>query len=78
MIRYLTISILLFVCLIIIIKNRKKFKHINDIIGDDPVPIFIFCMVMLISLFWLFILPALFIAGILYMAYLLFKKLTGL
>jgi hypothetical protein len=75
---YLTISILLFVCLIIIIKNRKKFKHINEYIGDEPVPIFIFCMVMLISLFWIFILPSLFIAGILYTAYLLFKKLTGL
>lgn len=73
---YLTISILLFLCLIIIIKNRKKFKHINDIIGDNP--IFSFCMVMIISLFWIFILPALFIAGILYMAYLLFRKLTGL
>lgn len=73
---YLTISILLFLCLIIIIKNRKKFKHINDIIGDDP--IFSFCIVMIISLFWIFILPALFIAGILYMAYLLFRKLTGL
>lgn len=73
---YLTISILLFLCLIIIIKNRKKFKHINDIIGDEP--IFSFCMVMIISLFWIFILPALFIAGILYMAYLLFRKLTGL
>lgn len=75
---YLTISILLFVCLIIIIKNRKKFKHINEYIGDDPVPIFLFCMTMLISLFWIFILPALFIAGIFYIAYLLFKKLTGL
>jgi hypothetical protein len=75
---YLTISILLFVCLIIIIKNRKKFKHINEYIGDEPAPIFIFGMVMLISLFWIFILPSLFIAGILYIAYLLFKKLTGL
>ena len=73
---YLTISILLFLCLIIIIKNRNKFKHINDIIGDNP--IFSFCMVMIISLFWIFILPALFIAGILYIAYLLFRKLTGL
>lgn len=75
---YLTISILLFVGLIIIIKNRKKFKYINEYIGDDPVPIFIFCMTMLISLFWIFILPSLFIVGILYIAYLLFRKLTGL
>ena len=73
---YLTISILLFLCLIIIIKNRKKFKHINDIIDDNP--IFSFSIVIIISLFWIFILPALFIACILYIAYLLFRKLTGL
>lgn len=73
---YLIISIIVFVCLIIIIKNRKKFKHINDIIGDDP--IFSFGISILISLFWVFVLPALFIACILYIAYLLFRKLTGL
>jgi hypothetical protein len=75
---YLTISVVLFVCLIIIIKKRNNFKHINEFIGDDSPPIFIFCMVMLISLFWIFIIPALFFVGILYIAYMVFRKLTGL
>jgi O-antigen/teichoic acid export membrane protein len=76
--KYLTISILIFICLIIIIKKRKKFKYINKFIGDEPEPIFIYCIVMAISFFWVFILPAIFIVGILYTVYLLFRKLTGL